>query len=50
MSVIYVYKAELDTGRVHPRIESGRDVSGSGRVQILGKSGGSGRVQLFQVY
>ena len=36
--------AELDTGRVHPRIGSGRDVSGSGRVQILGKSGGSGRV------
>jgi len=32
------------TGRVHPWIGSGRDVSGSGRVQILDKSGGSGRV------
>ena len=50
LSLYTLAVTELDTGRVHPRIGSGRDVSRSGRVQILGKSGGSDRVRLFQVH
>jgi hypothetical protein len=40
---LLVFVTELDTGRVHPRVESGR-------VEVCVSSGGWGRVKKFEYF